>query len=226
MHGRSQHVAFQAQHQLANLGIRFRPDVAQLLFIRLGRPRIQAPVFIVEEDATELDRRRSGHVIGLDHHLVHPLHRHVCPPIERRNAHLLAQCECPVGHAPAVATRDDQCLVHARERFLHLFQHETFRAAFQRRNVYLAVFCQLAYPLVTTRRAQQDDHAAFRHVRLHLCIFTCHTPDIPREQFRHLLHSLSIRLVINDRSFRQRETSAFGRHGNFILLGLRVAACP
>ena len=59
VHRRPERVGFQAQQQLADARVGLRPDVARLRLESFCRPRLQAPVFVVEEDAAILHRRRA-----------------------------------------------------------------------------------------------------------------------------------------------------------------------
>ena len=55
VHRRGEHIASEAEYQLANLFIGLRADVAQFLLEIVCGPRLQAPVLVVDEDAPVAD---------------------------------------------------------------------------------------------------------------------------------------------------------------------------
>ena len=55
VHGRCQHIGFQAQQQLTHFVVGFRTYIIQFFFKVLSSPRLHSPVLIVNENATILD---------------------------------------------------------------------------------------------------------------------------------------------------------------------------
>ena len=111
VHGRPQDVRLHAEHQLKHFLVGARTDVVHLLVEVLGRPRLQAPVLVVDEDAPELDRGRTIKRLAPLHIYRGVLARcHVCPPVPGRHAHHARQLHQSVGGATRVAAEYGKCV--------------------------------------------------------------------------------------------------------------------
>ena len=159
MHRRSQIVGLQAEQQFAHLLVGLRADVAQLLLEVFLRPAVEAPVFVVDEDAAVFHRgafRRE--VRDAQRQPVAVPHGGVGPPVPRAHADGARYGEQSVGCAAAVAAGDDQRFAHAVSRTVDQPDRVTFPAAFDGRNVDLFRCDQFVDPAALADRS--DDHGA------------------------------------------------------------------
>ena len=85
VHRRCQHVAFQAEDELADLVISLGTNIAQFLLIVLGSPRLQTPVLVIDEHSTILDagRLRREVLFIVKDALVQLIYRYIGKPIPR-----------------------------------------------------------------------------------------------------------------------------------------------
>jgi hypothetical protein len=109
VHGRPQGVGLQPQQQVEDLGVGLGADVSGLGLEGVGRPGLQAPVLVIEEDAAILDRRRAeAPGPGGDVKPVATRRRHVGPPAPGRDADGARQLVDAIGRPTPVGTDDDQ----------------------------------------------------------------------------------------------------------------------
>ena len=88
VHGRPEDVGTQAQQQFADAGVGVRTYILDVGVHVLGRPGLYAPVFVVDEDAAELDARLADGeraIGGIERRA--RLGGDICPPHPRRDAH-------------------------------------------------------------------------------------------------------------------------------------------
>lgn len=106
VHRRPNGIGTQAQQQFKYLLIRARPDASRLCRrFEVGRtPGIQPPVFIIEENTTELDvGTLLNHQSVGQPHLVAPLRTDIGPPGPGRHADQPRQFQHPIGSAARIA---------------------------------------------------------------------------------------------------------------------------
>ena len=108
VHGGGQHVALQTQYQLAHTVVGLRTDVAKLLLKRLGRPRLQAPVLIVDEEAAILDAGRLADAVLLIvvDTLVGLVNGHIGKPVPGTDANGLADMQHAIGQTAGIGAGD------------------------------------------------------------------------------------------------------------------------
>jgi len=113
MHSRPQMVGFQTQQQFKHFSIGLRPDIPVFGRIGLSRPRMQPPIFIIDEDPAIFHRRRTLFITAGPHHQPLPMKNgHIRPPEPGRNPHSFRQIEHPVGRPAPVAAGNDQTSLH------------------------------------------------------------------------------------------------------------------
>ena len=162
VHGGPEIIGAQPQQQLKNLRVGLRPDVAHLRLECPARPRSQTPVLVVQEDAAILHRWRALLVqVAAQGECSFLFYRHVRPPIPRRDANHFRQFVHAVNRPAPVAARDDQRLLHARQRILHDLKHVTFPLASDAVGFQLSRCDQPLDDFASAQRAD-DDAAVFR----------------------------------------------------------------
>nr|GFD53681.1 hypothetical protein [Tanacetum cinerariifolium] len=97
-------IGFQAQEQLKQPGVGVGPDVLDGRVHLLGGPGLQAPVFVVEEDAAVLHRGRlAAESAGREIQAGLAVRCHVGPPVPGRHAQPARELKHAKGRAAPVA---------------------------------------------------------------------------------------------------------------------------
>ena len=110
VHGRSQHVSFQTENQFADAVVGLRTYVAQVFLKGLGSPRLQSPVFIVEEDAAILNGWRLADIVFrvIEDTPVRLVNGYIGKPIPRTDTYRLAHVQHAVCQSSGIGAGDIQ----------------------------------------------------------------------------------------------------------------------
>ena len=108
VHSRSKHVAFEAKNKFTNAVVGLGTDIAQLLLKIVCRPSLQAPVLIVDEDATKLNARQSADIVlrVVKHTLIGLIDRNIGKPIPRTYTYGLAHMQDAISQSASIGTSD------------------------------------------------------------------------------------------------------------------------
>ena len=147
VHRRPQQVGFQAEHQPHHLLVSARTNVVHVLVKMLGGPRLQSPIFVVDEQSAVFHRRRACHRRATRHAdgLVFA-RSHVSPPAPWRHAHHPGKFHKAVGRAAWVASVYDESLRNTLERFVNHGYAERLPLAFYIAYIYLPGLYKAIHP--------------------------------------------------------------------------------
>ena len=87
MHCRPYIISLEPQHQFKHFGIRIRTNVFYNGVHMLSCPGLQAPIFIINKDATILNRRRRRSIRTGNMYLISFSRCNIGPPYKRRYSH-------------------------------------------------------------------------------------------------------------------------------------------
>ncbi len=163
VHGGPESVGFEAEEEFENFGVGFGADVADLGLEGFGGPGDQAPVLVVDEDATVLDGRRPEVAgAGGDVEVVAMRGGNVGPPIPGGDADGLGEFKDPVGSAAAVAAGDDEVGAARGMGVGDGGDEETFPLSLDFGDVELAGGDEVVYRFAVAEGADEDGWAGER----------------------------------------------------------------
>ena len=215
VHSRCQHVALQTQQQFAHLIVSLGTNITQFLLKILLRPRLQAPVLIIDEDTTILDGRLLRRVILLIIQLRLLRHRHISKPIPRAHPNLLAHMQNAVCQSTGIAANDDQLIGVCHNlvalpfslddvNVFHRYpQHRGHRLHMLHRGQHHRARDRCRQLKGRPIRIHIQTRCTHTHIMRHLGLHPCHPFNILTQHHTHLLHQSHLILTHHNAALLQ-----------------------